>query len=140
MQRRAGWVPVASWTYLSRRRKASRYEATVCGLARRCAMSRSVKKASRVGAKRGHDRAPSVVSRRAAAAARSSGDAERYQYVEAGLTCPMNVESKGNCAMTSAPSRYQPSKVCHSEGVAEVAQPRTARRTRPGRPALWSAC
>jgi hypothetical protein len=36
----------------------------------------------------GHGRVPSVPSSRLAAAANRRGEAERYQYVEAGLTCP----------------------------------------------------
>lgn len=46
-----------------------------------------------------------------AARAISSGAALRYQYVAAGSTWPKYVESRGISAGTSAPVRYQPSRV-----------------------------
>src|SRR3954453_16642898 len=59
-----------------------------------------------------HEPAPMPRSRRSAARASSSGTAERYQKVWAGLVCPSRVDSSGSRACTSRPSRYQPSRVC----------------------------
>jgi hypothetical protein len=47
----------------------------------------------------------------AAASARSSGTACRYQYVDLGSTCPSQVDRTGSRAWTSPPSRYQSSSV-----------------------------
>ena len=54
-----------------------------------------------------HDSRPAPRSTRSRASASSSGDASKYQYVEAGSTCPRNVESSGSFALMSSPSRYQ---------------------------------
>src|SRR5690348_8885488 len=66
------------------------------------------------GSEVGHDAAcPScpVGSSLAAARPRSSGTAERYQYVDFGSACPSQVDRTGRRAWTSPPSRYQSSSV-----------------------------
>ncbi len=64
---------------------------------------------------------------RCAASAISSGDADRYQYVEAGPECPMTVDSHGSRAGTSALSRYfQPLQHVHRIGVPQPVDGRAA--------------
>jgi len=50
-------------------------------------------------------------SSRATTGAMSSGVAVKYQYVEAGFTCPITVESSGRSAPTSAPACCQETRV-----------------------------
>ena len=63
------------------------------------------------GCERAHDGSPVNRSSSSAASAISSGAADTYQYVAAGLMCPRYVESSGIRAWTSMPSRYQRSRV-----------------------------
>src|ERR1019366_9007332 len=52
-----------------------------------------------------------VFSSRATTGAMSSGVEVKYQYVEAGFTCPMTVESNGKSASTSAPASCHETRV-----------------------------
>lgn len=61
--------------------------------------------------KSGHHDLPAPTARRAAARSASSGAADRYQYVPAGLTWPRYVESTARSASTSALPRCQSMRV-----------------------------
>src|SRR5260370_33883694 len=58
-----------------------------------------------------HRSASKVFSSRAATGAMRSGVEVRYQYVDAGFTWPITVESSGRSAPTSAPASWQETRV-----------------------------
>ena len=75
-----GRLPVRSAAKRRSRRKVSRYDATVFGLAPRWAIRRSVRNASSVGGESGHSSTPAgPSSRRPATSSTSSGDELKYQ-------------------------------------------------------------
>jgi hypothetical protein len=82
---------------------------------RRHAIRTSIEEALQDGGEVGHDASRAswpAASRRPAARARSSGTAERYQYVDFGSICPSQVNRTGSLAWTSPPSRPMGSRNC----------------------------
>src|SRR5205809_95436 len=64
------------------------------------------------GSECAHRTPPNRASTRSAASAISSGEADKYQYVSAGLTCPREVDSVAMCSSMLTPDRCQPIRVC----------------------------
>src|SRR5450759_2480360 len=85
-----------------------------------------------------HGRPPNRPSRRAAASSISSGAADRYQYVPAGLTWPRYVESAAIWAPTSAPERCQPMSVWTAQlWRRSCRRGRTVAERRPSAVVIW---
>src|ERR1035441_11051657 len=83
-----------------------------------------------------HRSASKVFSSRAATGAMSSGVEVRYQYVDAGFTWPITVESSGRSAPTSAPASCQETRVVTAKRGREacsLGRPRGAGAGTPAR-------